>query len=381
MDTFSTSDLRKLTAQQQGPCVSIFMPTHAAGRDGQQDALRLKNLLGQAERGLIDQGLRAPDARRLIDAARELPNEPGFWEKRSHGLAVFITEGVFQRFRVPLALDEKLLVNRRFQVRPLLPLLTANDQFFLLALSQNRARLFQVNQLAIREIKVEGMPKSLPEALNYDVGGRPAQVHSAAGGQGGQGSVFHGQGEDAELSKDDVARYFRLIDAALREPLRDQRSPLILAGVQYLLPIYREISHYACIAAEELPGNPDHLSEQELHDRARPVMTKHVENVRETAAAKYRQLAGTGKTADDVPRVVAAAHQGQVESLFVDRSSHRWGTFDPATGNVDLHAAPQPGDDELLDLSAVQTLLNRGAVFAVPAEQVPSPPISAVFRY
>ncbi len=60
MDTFSNSDLRRLTTAQQGPCVSIFMPTHAAGRDGQQDVLRLKNLLTQAERGLVEQGLRLP---------------------------------------------------------------------------------------------------------------------------------------------------------------------------------------------------------------------------------------------------------------------------------------------------------------------------------
>ena len=123
MDAFSTSDLRKLTAAHPGPCVSIFMPTHAAGRDGQQDALRLKNLLSQAERSLVDQGLRAPEAKELLEPVRDWPAETSFWEKRSQGLAVYVAAGLLNRFRVPLPLDEMVVVNRRFQVKPLLPLI------------------------------------------------------------------------------------------------------------------------------------------------------------------------------------------------------------------------------------------------------------------
>ena len=107
MDAFSTSDLKRLAAAQPGPCVSIFMPTHAAGPEGQQDALRLKNLLVRAERGLVDQGLRAPEAKKLLEPIRALPAEHGFWEKRSLGLAVFIADGLSNRFRVPLPLRKQ----------------------------------------------------------------------------------------------------------------------------------------------------------------------------------------------------------------------------------------------------------------------------------
>jgi hypothetical protein len=358
------------------------MPTHAAGRDGQQDVLRLKNLIAQAERELVDQGMRAPQAKRLLDPVRELPNEPEFWEKRSAGLAVFVADGLFDRFRVPLDLDERVTVNLRFQVKPLLPLLGSNDQFFLLALSQNRVRFFTARQYSIAEITVDGMPPDMQQALNYDTGERASQVHSAMrGDHGKQAAVFHGQGGEREAAKDDLARYFRMVDAALRDTLRDQRAPLVLAGVQYLLPIYREVSSYPRIAQQELPGNPDYLSDQELHARAWPLIETHLDNLREEAAARYRQLAGTGKTSDDVRQIAAAAHRGQVESLFVDRAAHRWGTFDPGTETAEVREMPQPGDDDLLDFAAVQTLLHRGSVFAVPSQQVPAPPIAAVFRY
>ncbi len=382
MDIFGPRELKRLTATRQGPCITILMPTHAAGRDGQQDALRLKNLVSQAKCGLVDQGMRAPDAKKLLAPVRELPAEPGFWEKRASGLAIFLSDGVFDRFRVPLELDETVIVNQRFQVKPLLPLLSTNDQFSLLAISQNRVRFFEGRRYSIHEVKVQGMPENMERALNIDSADRGSQVHSAMRGDlGKQAAVFHGHGGERDAAKDDLARYFRMIDAALHRELRDQHAPLFLVGVRYLLPIYREVSSYAHIAADELPGNPDHLNERELHSRAWPLVEAHVESTRREATAKYRQFAGTGKTANDVRRIVPAAYQGQIETLFVDRNSHEWGLYDPMTGSVELRSPQRPGDDDLLDYAAVQTLLHRGSVFAVAPDQSPSPPIAAVFRY
>lgn len=382
MDNFGIREVRELTANREGPCITIFMPTHAAGRDGQQDALRLKNLVSQAECSLIDQGIRGPDAKSLLAPVRDLPAEPGFWEKREKGLAVFLSEGLCNRYRVPLDLEETVIVKRRFQIKPLLPLLATNDQFFLLAISQNRVRFFVGRRYSIRAVTVEGLPDNMEHALNIDSADRGSQVHSAMRGDlGKQAAVFHGHGGERDAAKDDLARYFRLIDGALHRELRDQHAPLILAGVQYLLPIYREVSSYAHIVDSELPGNPDHLHERELHRRAWPLVETHVEKTRQEAIAKYGKLAGTGKTANDVRHIVPAAYQGQVETLFVDRSSHEWGLYDPTTSQVQLRSPQHPGDDDLLDYAAVQTLLHRGSVYAVAPDQSPSPPIAAVFRY
>jgi len=384
MDTFSTSVLRRLTVAQHGPCVSIFMPTHAVGPDGQQDTLRLKNLLVQAERGLIDQGLRGPEAKKLLEPVRDLPAEPGFWEKRSQGLAVFVTEGLCHCFRVPLPLVEAVVVNRRFQVKPLLPLIGVNDQYFVLALSQNRVRFLEGRQFSMTEVKVVGLPRDMAEVLNHDASQRPTLGHVAARGPSGKAAaVVYGLGGEREPAKDELAQYFRAVDAALREPLREQRVPLILAGVQYLLPIYREVSSYGHLADEELLGNPDHLSEHDLHARAWPLIRARQENARLEAVDKYWKLAGTGKTLDALHRIVPAAQQGRIESLFVDRTAHRWGTFDAATGSVTVRSSPtsERGDDDLLDYAAAETLLHRGSVYAVAADAVPVPPAAAILRY
>jgi hypothetical protein len=384
MDTFGASELRRLTGTGHGTCISIFMPTHAAGRDGQQDVLRLKNLTAKAERDLLEQGMRSPEVRKLLQPVRDLPGEPSFWEKRSQGLALFVADGVFDRFRVPLSLDEAVVVNQRFQVKPLVPLLNANERYYLLAFSQNRVRFFKGDHSGCHETAVEGLPESMAKALNYDQVSRSLQVHSGQRGSdyGKQGAVFHGQGDEGDIAKEELAKYFRLIDAALHPVLRNKQTPMILAAVHYLLPIFRDVSTYPHIARGDLVGNPDHLSDHELHARAWPLVTAWSEVNQATAAAKYQQLAGTGKTADDLHQILPAACQGQIETLFVDRGAHRWGSFDVQTSEVHLNGQveKQPADD-LLDLAAVQTLLNRGTVYSVNTEKCPSPPICAVLRY
>ena len=179
-----------------------------------------------------------------------------------------------------------------------------------------------------------------------------------------------------------IGAVFRSVDAALRTQLREQRAPLILAGVQYLLPIYREVSGYGPLAHDEVPGNPDHLSEHELHARTRPWFRptwSRLGRMRSPSTGSWRARASS----DDLSRIVSTAQQGQIESLFIDRTAHRWGTFDAASGQLAVRSssAREAGDDDLLDYAAVQTLLHRGAVYALPAEQVPAPPAAAILRY
>ena len=47
-----------------------------------------------------------------------------------------------------------------------------------------------------------------------------------------------------------------------------------------------------------------------------------------------------------------------------------------------LEPEPAPGDEDLLDLAAIQTILNGGTVYVVEPEQVPGQTLlAAVFRY
>jgi hypothetical protein len=120
------TDLQRLALAWQGPCVSVFLPTHRAGREVEQAPIRLKNLLRQATDVLNSDGVRTPEIDRLLAPLRRLLDDRLFWQYQSDGLALFSRPGWWRFFRVPLDLPELAVVADRFHVSPLLPLLTGD---------------------------------------------------------------------------------------------------------------------------------------------------------------------------------------------------------------------------------------------------------------
>ena len=98
MDVLTTSDLRNLASIQAEHCITIYMPTNVTGRDAEQDPARLRDLLQQAEGKLVNRGMRAPEARTLLEPARSLITDSLFWRERSQGVAVFISPESFKLF-------------------------------------------------------------------------------------------------------------------------------------------------------------------------------------------------------------------------------------------------------------------------------------------
>jgi hypothetical protein len=382
MKIFTREELRTLVEPSQAPCVSVYLPTHRVPTENQQDRTRLKNLLRQAQESLQVYGLRPAEAEALLEPATRLLGAISFWKDKRDGLALFISPGIFRQYQLPASFEPLVVVAHRFHVKPLLAMLGGNE-FFVLALSQNAVKLFEGSRFGLSDIdEPEGVPKSLADALKYDEIEKQLQFQTGTGvgGKGERAAMFHGQ--DLADNKERIQRYFRQIDQGLRDLLREAQSPLLLAGVEYLLPIYKEVNTYQHLLNGGITGNPEGVNPEELHRQAWAQVEPYFKREQEKAAARYRELAGTGKTSQDPGEIVPAAYHGRVECLFVAVGLQQWGDYDPGANRVDLHATPQPGSFDLLDLAATQTLLNGGAVYAVEPSEVPDEtPLAAVFRY
>lgn len=385
MDLLTKQDLEQLGARRNGRHISFYMPTHRAGAEIQQDPIRLKNLIAQAEEELTGAGVRLPEAQGLLEPAAGLLEDQIFWQHQSDGLALFLDAGTFSTFRLPLDFKERVVVGPQFYIKPLLPLLSGDGQFLILALSQDDVRLLQGTRYRVAEVDLAGVPTSLARALRFDDPEGRLQFHTTTGPSGGQGArpaAFHGTGAPGDDEKDDILRYFQKLDRGLQDLLAGQRLPLVLAGVDYLLPLYREASAYDHILAEGIEGNPQDLPARELHRRAWAIVQPIFEQAQREAADRYRQAAGGESASAELEEIVPAAHFGRVDTLFVALDEERWGAFDAQTNQLDVHQAKKVGDQDLFDLAAVQTLLNGGTVFAVPADKVPDGGLAAaLLRY
>jgi hypothetical protein len=377
------TELKTLVTGYSGWHVSLFMPTHQAGRETEQDPIRLKNLLREAEQRLQDKGLRSSDVREMLKPTQRLLQEPGFWRNQSHGLAVFFTSEKFHSYRLPLPFEELVMISHRFHLKPLLPFFASDGHFYILALSQNQIRLLEGTRNTVDEIDLESMPQSMTEALQYGRFDKQLQLHTgtSSAGTGDRRAMFHGH-DPSDEDKSRILRWFHKIDDKLPNLLVGRQSPIVLAGVEYLFPLYKEANSYPHLVEEGIPGNPEELRPEELHAQAWPLVQPFFMQAQEQAAAQYRQLSGTGQTTTDVKEAVLASYHGRVDVLFVALGVQVWGNFDPSTNTVHVHQAPEPGDEDLLDLAAVQSILNGGTVYAVEPEQVPDhAPLAAVFRY
>ncbi len=389
MERFNQAELERLVRRGEEPSVSIFQPTHRQGSEIQQDPIRLKNLLGLARQRLADRALSDADIERIVRPAEALLGEPTFWRHQRGGLAIFLRDGEMLSYRVPLPMPELAVVGERFHVKPLLPLLTGDGAFFVLAVDQQQVRLLEGTRHSISEVEVEGLPKNIEEALPFD--DPEAQLQFRAGpsprpagpgpGASRPGVVFHGH-DPKDDEKDALVRFCRIVATHVRDALADQTAPLVLAGVEDLLGIYRDVNRYQRVLSGAVEGNPKLLRDEELHDRAWAIVHPVFKQAEDDARAKFSRWSGTGRTAEGPPDVVRAAGEGRVEALFVARDAHAWGRVDPDTGSVDTSESPSPGDEDLLDRAAVDTLRNGGTVYTAAPERIPgNGTIAAVLRY
>jgi Bacterial archaeo-eukaryotic release factor family 6 len=390
MQIISRDEIKELLEQPKQNSVSIYMPMHPVGREVRQNAIRFKNLIKEAEARLIDAGLEEQDANTLLKKAHQFDN-PQFWQEMGEqGLAIFISNDIFRYYPLPLAFNELVVVTDRFHVKPLLPILNGNGRFYLLSLSQKDVKFFEGTRYSINEIEVENLPQSLDEALQYDETAQEGQYRigtsrGVAGTASAQPGQFHGQGSpDRDKHQQDILQFFYLIDRALHEKLREETVPMILAGVEYLLPLYREANTYNHLIEEGITGNIKIESLQELHSTAWSIIEPYFYKSQQDTLERFNELFGgnSDKASNNIEKIVSAAYYQRIDSLLVAVGQQQWGLFDPTSEAVYLHSEEETGDEDLLDFAAAHTLLNGGKVFAVEPHTVPySTPVAAIFRY
>lgn len=392
-DLFNREALASLLAEETGPCVSIFMPTYRKGVDTQQGPIRLKNLLAEAEAQLVAHGERAPDARTLLALAQALLGDGPFWQQQSVGLAVFLSPGAtnLATFRVPLDLEELVIVGQRFHVKPLLPLLSSEGSFYLLALNQSGVHLYQGSRFSLSKVELtDDTPKSLDDELQYDEFTRSLQFHTGTGQNrpsGDRNAMFFGSGDDGDeaIQKQNILRFFQHLDDGVRSAIpTGDGVPLVLAGLEVLQGIYRQANEYKFLLEEGVEKDVDTLSMEELHAQAWPLVEPIFQQARSDALDAYHHLVGTNdaRAGQALEEIVSAAYFQRIDTLFTTVGTQRWGCFYADANRVELYDEAQPGAEELLDFAAVHTLLNGGAVYVLEPSEMPNgAPLAAIFRY
>lgn len=369
--------LTELAERSRGVNVSIFMPLSPDGHR-RQDRIRLRNLLRRAEQALRERGV---DPAERFDVVGRLHTAAvdslGYDAYASRGRAVFAGAGGEVAVPLPEPLPDLVAVGQRYLVGPLLSTMSLPGRAFVLALSGEDVRLFQVTATGISEVALAALPLG-PLATAPPRRRRDLNAFVADRGGAGSRAVFHGSSDpDADMSAR-VLRYFRQVDAAVRQMLRREGAPLILAGVGYTQTLYRQVSSYPGLLADGIPGAIRDLPMATIQRRAWELAMPVLLRPAHEAVARWRDLRGTGLTIEGRASVAEAAAHGRVDTLLLTGAGSTWRP-DHYVGVVD---PDDPGDPTAqLDAAVVDTVKNGGLVYAVPAEVAPELCTAAVLRY
>ena len=391
MKLLTLKELEELYQITNENAISIYLPTHKAGKEvlNQKDARTLKNHYQQIKKKLAGKGMHENEIENLLQPINQLINDGNFWRQQLGGLAIFLSDGFFRYYRLPIPFEEFRLMTTSFYLKPLAQTFSDDEYYFILALSLQNIRLYEANKYFIHEIDLQELfPDGVEEILNYYEFEKSLQMRSQQGGMNsGDNAQYYGQGGSKQDVTPYIEEYFRKIDEGLGRVMTSNPQPMVLAAVDYLHPIFKKVTKTSKVVDKGIMGNPDHLKADELHVQANQIMEPFFKKQRNTRFDKYKELEGTGKTSNDIKEIAKAAMNGRIEALFAQKGNVVWGKIYENNGDqrIELHKEFESGDNCLIDQSIVKTLLNGGETYLVEndnsSEVYDKTGIAALFRY
>ncbi len=365
---FPTSEEFRVLDNIRGEiCVSIYLPTTPVTTNTAGDRTLFKNLVNDALEQLKENEVNKRALSAVATRLDELYDDDSFWAYLADGLGVLASPKGLRTYRLPFAPETVSQVSDRFHLKPLIPLIAFPNACYVLALSSGAVRLVEVTSGLAKSVKIRGLPKNMSDAVKRQLPRDRAPRRRLQGSEGMK--VLMGQ-------------YCRILDRALRPLLSGQVVPLILAAVTELAAIYRANNSYPHLSESVIRGNPEQLSNEDLADKARKVVSRQnrknvLERLRQITERSRRDLASS-----DLAQIARAAIRGQISTLLVDPGASLPGTINPKSGKVTLAKRSSANSYDVLDELAGLTIRTGGELLPVESAQLPGDsPVAAIFRY
>ena len=370
----TVDDLVALMDVPAGPCVSIHMQTTRLPHEADQNRIRFKNAVQQAERSLAEREDGGADSDALLAPLRELAEREEFFSGMRDGLSVFRSAERLIVRRLPFDVADFTVVADSFHVKPFVRPVLAALPVRVLCVSADQVALFEGDRHELEEVELHpDVPKDMGEAL-----GGPDHVVKTKRDMR--------QPEDSDQRDDQLRRYFRRLDDAIAQHHAPHGSgvPLMLAALGEYHGIFHEASHNPNLIEEGVKRDPfagRGLDPRELAE----LVGEALAPVRERPRAEFNERYGEAKAhdrgSDDLDEVARRAVWGKVDSVAIREDFHVGGTVDLGTGEVTRKPLEHPAIDDLTDDIAEATLKHRGHVHVLTEDEMPTETgVAAIFR-
>jgi hypothetical protein len=388
IDIPTLAEFKLLASTRSDACISLYVPTSPLHEHARANRIAFEDLAREALSQLKTAGL---DKRRLGPIADRFGHLAGsvlentddnkfryrqsnpseeideFWASRSNGFALLTTPEMMQTFRLPERPKPLAEVADRFHLTPLIRAMTIPHDVFVLALSEGRVRLLHVFvNFPPVEIEIPELPKSAEEAT------RRRSVHVRAP---------RGHRQNLEGQKVLLHKYARKVDRAVCGVLAAREPPLVLAAGEPMASIFRSVTTYPRLVEDAIAGNPDHVTDAQLADLARPVLERFYQRQLEAAIMAFDELK-PGRATADLSYAAHAATAGAIDQLVVDLDAVIPGLVSDIDGSVIYSASDDAETYSVVDEVAKRALCTGAQVLGAHSKDLPGrAPLIAILRY
>ncbi|CAN5168239.1 hypothetical protein BH23BAC3_BH23BAC3_26190 [soil metagenome] len=373
----SNKTVDEILEQKGNPLISITMPTHKKGAEMQQDPIRLKNLLTKVDENLKKRDMKQLEIDKLLKPAQDLLENLKFWTHQDHGLVIYTAKNHFSYYKLPYTIEEKAYVNSHFLITPILPMVSMDGTFNVLAVSRSNARLLQCNRNEVKDITPMAAPNSVDEYLEVTPE-KELQFHTGAEGRD---AMFFGHGAGDEGRQIVIEQYLRELEKTITEEAKRQNDPLVLIGLEDNLAFYKSINSYNRTIDKVIDANPDELKDTELKDQGWKIIQDYFLKDMYQSLAQFSEN-NNELVSNNLSQVIESTVMGRSKTIFITRGEDRWGHYDEEKHEVHLTDEPSNGDVDLLNWLAAKGRETGSKVYMLPRDQMPTKStVAAEFRF
>lgn len=360
INEMSTTTLLKKNAH---PALSIILPAHPAYPNHKLDKEAIKNKVKEAEKLLHDSYYDDSKVKQLITELHKAVKSIDYSEL-SQGIGIFAAPGYHKVVHLSFSPEEKLLIDRSFEIRDLLYAVSRTPAYVVVSISANGTRVFEGHEKQISEKRLKGAPANA-DKMKGDGHSKVANFT-----------------DSANLKEITLDKYLRKIDETITENYAGAEKLVIIAGSQKILAALKEITFNKI--AGWIEGNFDHATVDEVKKAAAPLVAAAIREIENKALHNLEEAAGQGRTASGIGEVWRSAGEGRVMELLVEKSyksSGHW-TTDRLTFVADnVYDASSPVADAVDEV--IEMVIDKGGkvVFLDNGTLEQHQHIAAILRY
>ena len=385
MSLITRKEIAELDNVSGENCISIFIPTHRAGKKvlNQEDKLSLKIQLKEVKNKLVKKGLHKNVVDKMLTPVQELIDDSSFWREQSDGLAIFIADNFFRKYTLPIYFKEFSCVSNLFYLKPLIPMFVGDGEYYLMLLELDNVALYECSRHSFTEINIADLiPEKKQDRVGYDYEEKNLQFRTQ---QAGSGQVmYHGQEAATGKRKNEVKKYLRAINYGLTSILNNKNKPLLLITQDYLFDIYKGVNSYSNLFEKNIKFNLDAFDIIEVHELSWETMAPIFDQKRKDKTVLFLEEQGTGKTALGIELILPAAFNGKIDTLFCENMTDIFGSYKEENDILIITKDEENNHIiSLMNLAVIKTFLNGGEVFLLDKEDMPNSnsKINALYRY